>query len=403
MCNTKPKEICCFCSAPWHGVRMMPLFDVIELILYIVFCIVAYFNQDTWLIQITILILTNAGACVLKLLGSLPMLTVGSPDSKSSETTVWPHRCYFLMRMLGFLINVLGLLAQITVSSIVINKSTYYDDPTYGICTFCYKIEECRTSHIAYIQGLYQTALTKGLPLSSSSDISFAQYFHRNMSPQQCSIVTGVVMVTISIAYLFTQIHFIQMIRYTWDQILKKNKLKARQQKLKEKIEMSGTRSLNKSNTKSGSKMRLEELENIDFQNMNLNDVSSDNSDRTDQIKIKIPRKLKQGISSINFDAAQQKEMLNDYIDNRLALYQHSPRHSRLVSTPVPESSLRFGTGDQVCMICQERILKNQQIIQLDCLHIYHIHCAKRWLVDNRNNCPVCRADIIASVKKEES
>jgi hypothetical protein len=71
--------------------------------------------------------------------------------------------------------------------------------------------------------------------------------------------------------------------------------------------------------------------------------------------------------------------------------------------TPAAENSVRFGSGDQVCMICQERILKNQQIVQLDCLHIYHIHCAKRWLVDNRNNCPVCRAAVIATNRKEES
>lgn len=90
---------------------MMPLFDIIELILYVVFCIVAYFNQETWLVQVTILILVNAASCIFKLVGGLPMLTVGAPDPKTLETSVWPHRCYFLARLFGFLVNLLGFLA----------------------------------------------------------------------------------------------------------------------------------------------------------------------------------------------------------------------------------------------------------------------------------------------------
>jgi len=65
---------------PWHGVRIMPLFDMIELIIYIVFCIVAYFNQDTWLVQVSPLVLVNIAANIFKLLGGLPMLTVGAPN-----------------------------------------------------------------------------------------------------------------------------------------------------------------------------------------------------------------------------------------------------------------------------------------------------------------------------------
>ncbi len=131
------------------------------------------------------------------------MLTVGAPDPKTFETSVWPHRCYFLSRMFGLLLNLLAFLAQITVSSLAIYNPTYYDDPTYGVCSFCYKISECRTSHSAYIADLFKTAVSKGLPLSSASNINFSQYFHRNMTPQNCSVMTGIFMVTISVAYLF--------------------------------------------------------------------------------------------------------------------------------------------------------------------------------------------------------
>jgi len=67
----------------------------------------------------------------------------------------------------------LGFLAQITISSLAINNSKYYNDPTYGVCTFCYRIDECRASHATYIKGLLATAVTKGLPLSTSSNIDF--------------------------------------------------------------------------------------------------------------------------------------------------------------------------------------------------------------------------------------
>ena len=73
-------------------------------------------------------------------------------------------------------------------------------------------------------------------------------------------------MVTISIGYLFIQIHFMQMIRYTQGQILKKNQIRTNQRRDQEllkniQLEMSNTRSLNKSNSKSNGKLRLEELE----------------------------------------------------------------------------------------------------------------------------------------------
>lgn len=58
---------------------------------------------------------------------------------------------------------------------------------------------------------------------------------------------------------------------------------------------------------KSNAKIRLEELEMADFNEKEdiryLQDQSSDEGGRGSQIKIKIPRSLKQNIKSIKFDA----------------------------------------------------------------------------------------------------
>ena len=57
---------------------------------------------------------------------------------------------------------------------------------------------------------------------------------------------------------------------------------------------------------KSNAKIRLEELEMADFNDKDIRymrDQSSDEGGKGGQIKIKIPKSLKQNIKSIKFDA----------------------------------------------------------------------------------------------------
>ena len=48
---------------------------------------------------------------------------------------------------------------------------------------------------------------------------------------------------------------------------------------------------------------------------------------------------------------------------------------------------------DETCSICMEKYKKKENVIQLDCDHIFHKSCLKTWL-HNHNTCPVCRYDI---------
>ena len=51
-------------------------------------------------------------------------------------------------------------------------------------------------------------------------------------------------------------------------------------------------------------------------------------------------------------------------------------------------------TIDDVCSICLENLENN--IIKLDCNHIYHIRCINMWIIYNNNiECPLCRTEII--------
>lgn len=56
--------------------------------------------------------------------------------------------------MFGFLINLLSFIAQAAISFYAINNTVFYNDPTYGVCSFCFKISQCKTSYSSYITGL---------------------------------------------------------------------------------------------------------------------------------------------------------------------------------------------------------------------------------------------------------
>ena len=151
MCSYKLKRNCCYCASPKLGIRFLPLFDAVELLLYVVLFVVAYFKQETWLAQISIMVFSNAFSCIVKLLGSLSLLKTVAPDPITFETSVWPYKCYFYTRTFGLMINVLSFIAQSIVSALAIHNPVFYDNPLYGVCSFCYKISECKTSYSAFI------------------------------------------------------------------------------------------------------------------------------------------------------------------------------------------------------------------------------------------------------------
>ncbi|XP_012854493.1 PREDICTED: E3 ubiquitin-protein ligase MBR2-like [Erythranthe guttata] len=55
------------------------------------------------------------------------------------------------------------------------------------------------------------------------------------------------------------------------------------------------------------------------------------------------------------------------------------------------------GGGDnyeqEVCVICQDDLFGEHEniIATLDCGHVYHVECIKKWL-RSKNECPICKA-----------
>ena len=54
------------------------------------------------------------------------------------------------------------------------------------------------------------------------------------------------------------------------------------------------------------------------------------------------------------------------------------------------ESIDKLGPEKKNCTICLENFEKNDKVINLDCLHMFHDNCIKTWLKKN-NYCPICK------------
>lgn len=53
--------------------------------------------------------------------------------------------------------------------------------------------------------------------------------------------------------------------------------------------------------------------------------------------------------------------------------------------------------SDPLCVICFDKILPEDQICGLDCLHIFHLKCFERLLEAGISKCPICQASFIKS------
>ena len=49
---------------------------------------------------------------------------------------------------------------------------------------------------------------------------------------------------------------------------------------------------------------------------------------------------------------------------------------------------------DDICTICLDEFEFEEELIKLKCHHIFHKECLKPWLDNNKNKCPICRANI---------
>ena len=76
------------------------------------------------------------------------------------------------------------------------------------------------------------------------------------------------------------------------------------------------------------------------------------------------------------------------YIDNRMKLYGRGD--TMLDQDDNKKEEKYLSNSNLISLVCMEKILKNQQVVDLECGHTYHMHCARKWVLDART-CPACR------------
>jgi len=63
-----------------------------------------------------------------------------------------------------------------------------------------------------------------------------------------------------------------------------------------------------------------------------------------------------------------------------------------------PDASAEdLARADHVCIVCREEMGPGSRAKKLDCSHCFHLQCLRSWL-ERQQNCPICRAPVIASV-----
>jgi hypothetical protein len=61
------------------------------------------------------------------------------------------------------------------------------------------------------------------------------------------------------------------------------------------------------------------------------------------------------------------------------------------VSDLVAKSYISISSKNELCVVCQDYMLKEKHIIRiLHCNHIFHVNCIDRWFCDNCT-CPLCK------------
>ena len=138
MCKLQQRKKCCYCVNPEQALRFIPVADLVECVISVLYITLGFTLQDTYIGHLTILIALNTVPSLAKLIASLPMLTIGAPNPKNKLISVWPLKLYFWIRVLALGILLWLMLANTALSSYAIANPTFYNNFDYGLCTFCF-------------------------------------------------------------------------------------------------------------------------------------------------------------------------------------------------------------------------------------------------------------------------
>lgn len=60
----------------------------------------------------------------------------------------------------------------------------------------------------------------------------------------------------------------------------------------------------------------------------------------------------------------------------------------------LPNSSDQEILNDNTCIICRDKMEQITQLKKLQCKHVFHTKCLKRW-IQRQQTCPICRNVIL--------
>jgi hypothetical protein len=90
------------------------------------------------------------------------------------------------------------------------------------------------------------------------------------------------------------------------------------------------------------------------------------------------------------------KECIIKYFKPCVSLFKKLNTKTEIIKKFSP-NDIVFETNKE-CSICCNNFIKNEYILKLNCNHIYHTQCMKRWL-EIKLECPICEILIHNSVK----
>lgn len=54
------------------------------------------------------------------------------------------------------------------------------------------------------------------------------------------------------------------------------------------------------------------------------------------------------------------------------------------------------------CVICLENFQAEEKLLELPCKHLYHEECIRKWLIERKKICPICKRDVSVGIDVRE-
>lgn len=101
--------------------------------------------------QVTLVLAANTAATILKLLAAPTIFCAGIPWGHKGLITTFGIQIYGWVRAAALTVFVWGAVLNWILVTWVIAVPDYYNDPSWGLCSFCLRIDKCRSDYDSYL------------------------------------------------------------------------------------------------------------------------------------------------------------------------------------------------------------------------------------------------------------